>query len=88
MAKSKTNTLYLNARIELIKCYEEKKISAKQLVVKFKCGKTQVYEIIKNKDKINEEWLNNQKTGTFRREIKKAVNKNLNRIVYDWFLNA
>ena len=57
MANRKTNTLSLKSKIDLIKCSEEKKLTPKQLVIQFKCGKTQVYEILKNKDKIKEEWM-------------------------------
>ena len=54
MNELKNNTS-LKLKIDLIKCYEENKVSAKQLVQKFKCGKTHVYEILKNKDKIKSE---------------------------------
>ena len=52
MSKSKSNTLFLNEKLNLIKCYEEEKRDPKKLVLKFKCRKTQIYKVFKNKYKI------------------------------------
>ena len=88
MKNSKNNTLSLNSKIELIKCYEESKVSVKKLVVQFKCGKTQVYEILKNKDKIKDDWLNNGRSNDSKRKLRITGNEEINAIVYDWFLDA
>jgi Mor family transcriptional regulator len=48
--------LSLNEKIKVIE-ESEKGNSAKSLMNTFKCGKTQIYNIIKNNIKIREEWL-------------------------------
>ena len=68
--------------------YEENKVSAKQLVKKFKCGKTQVYKIPKNKDKIKSDWLNNKWSGDSKRKLRKTGNEGINATMYDLFLDA
>ena len=54
---SKHKTLTLEEKIKVIE--EHKKITrpAKELTVLFKVGKTQIYDILKNKIKIKDEWV-------------------------------
>ncbi|CAI6369824.1 unnamed protein product, partial [Macrosiphum euphorbiae] len=49
--------LTLSDKVKLIELKETQKLSTKELITRFKCGKTQVYDAIKNKDKIMDEWL-------------------------------
>lgn len=54
---SKKNTcLSLNDKYQLIEI-SEKGHSVKYLQNIFNCGKTQVYNALKNKNKIKEEWI-------------------------------
>lgn len=87
MANRKTNTLSLKSKIDLIKCSEEQKLSPKQLVLRFKCGKTQVYEILKNKDKIKEEWMRGS-NGDVKRKPKENSNEDINSTLLQWFMDA
>jgi len=48
--------LSLNKKIKVIE-ENEKGNSVKSLMNTFKCGKTQIYNIIKNKIKIRAKWL-------------------------------
>jgi hypothetical protein len=62
------------------------KLTMKQIVGKFKIGKTQVYEILKSKSGIKREWLTGN--GSMKRKLKKTGNKDINKIVWDWFVSA
>jgi hypothetical protein len=44
--------LTLSDKVKLIELKETQKLSTKELIIRFKCGKTQVYDAIKNKEKI------------------------------------
>jgi len=46
---SKKTTLTLSDKVKLIELKQHENLSVKELMVKFKCGKTQVYEAIKNR---------------------------------------
>lgn len=41
------NNMFLKQNVDLIKFYEENKVSANKLMEKFECGKTQVYGVLK-----------------------------------------
>jgi hypothetical protein len=58
----------------------------KQIVDKFKIGKTQVYDILKSKSDIKREWLTGN--GSMKRKLKKTGNEDINEIVWDWFISA
>jgi hypothetical protein len=51
-------------------------------MMQFKCGKTQVYNTLKQKDKIMNEWL--QGNGRMKRRAKVTGNE----VVWEWFKNA
>lgn len=84
----KTNTLSLKGKIDLINTEEKEHLSAKDLCIKFNCGKTQVYQILKDKEKLKEEWLRGERLGDSKRKIRKTGNEAVNSVVYEWFLNA
>lgn len=88
MASKNLNTLNLKTKIDLIKTEQEQKLSVKQLADKYKCGKTQVYKILKNKDDIREKWYRGQCSAKSKRSLKKTGNEEINELVYQWFLNA
>ncbi|KAL4154212.1 hypothetical protein QTP88_002044 [Uroleucon formosanum] len=77
--------LSLNKKIKVIE-ESEKGNSVKSLINTFKCGKTQIDNIIKNKIKIREEWLKGN--GKSKRSLKKTVNNEINKAVWDWFVKA
>ena len=45
-------------------------------------------KILKNKDKIKSEWLNNERSGDSKRKLRKPGNKDINATIYDWFLDS
>ncbi|XP_053555651.1 tigger transposable element-derived protein 4-like [Bombina bombina] len=86
MAPRKCNTLTLAMKVKVIEAYTKYKLSVKQCVEKFKCGKTQIYEAIKNKEKIMEEWLAGN--GEVKRKAKATGNEDLNKLLWEWFVAA
>jgi hypothetical protein len=54
---SKYKTLKLDEKIKVIEEHEKNKRPAKVLTVLFKVGKTQIYDILRNKIKIKDEWV-------------------------------
>ncbi|KAL4141921.1 hypothetical protein QTP88_004468 [Uroleucon formosanum] len=77
--------LSLNEKIKVIEEIE-KGNSIKSSMNTFKYGKTKIYNIIKNKIKIREEWLKGN--GKSKRSLKKTVNDEINKAVWDWFVKA
>lgn len=74
-------------KVKVIEEHEKKKCTPKDLMTKFKVGKTQIYDILKNKDKIMDEWLK----GTNSRVIrvgKITGNEEINETVWEWFVSA
>ena len=54
---SKYKTLKLEEKIKVIEEHEKNKRPTKELTVLFKVGKTQIYDKLKNKMKIKDEWV-------------------------------
>jgi hypothetical protein len=52
MGSKKRVVLDLNAEVKVIEASEKDKLTVKQIVRKFKIGKTQVYDIVKLKSDI------------------------------------
>jgi hypothetical protein len=78
--------LDLNAKVKVIEASEKDKLTMKQIVDKFKIGKTQVYDILKSKSDTKREWLTGN--GSMKRKLKKTGNEDINEIVWDWFVSA
>jgi predicted DNA-binding protein YlxM (UPF0122 family) len=49
--------LSLNEKVKAIEAKEKDKLSVREIMMRFKCGKMQVYNTLKQKDKIMNEWL-------------------------------
>jgi hypothetical protein len=54
--------------------------------MRFKSGKTRVYNTLKQKDKIMNEWL--QGNGRMKRKAKVTSTEEINKVVREWFTNA
>jgi len=66
---SKKTTLTLSDKVKLIELKQHENLPVKEHMVKFKCGKTQVYEAIKNKDKLIEQWVSCKNSGKSKRVV-------------------
>jgi hypothetical protein len=58
-----------NEKVKVIEAKEKDKLSVREIMMWFKCGKTQVYNTLKQKDKIMNGWL--QGTGRMKRRAKR-----------------
>ena len=76
----------LNEKIKVIEASEKNKLSVREIMLRFKCGKTQIYETLKNKDKIRDEWIKGN--GQMKRKAKKTGDEEINEIVMEWFASA
>jgi hypothetical protein len=76
--------LSLNEKV--IEAKEKDKLSVWEVMMWFKCGKTQVCNQLKQKDKIMKEWL--QGKGRMKRKAKVNGNEEINEVVWEWFTNA
>jgi hypothetical protein len=79
-------SLLLNEKVKVIGAKEKDKLLVRKIMMQFKCGKMQVYNAFKQKDKItNESLLGN---GRMKRKAKVTGNEEINEVVWGWFTNA
>jgi hypothetical protein len=78
--------LSLNKKVKVNEAKEKDKLSVQEIMMRLKCGKTQVYKTLKQKDKIMNEWL--QGNGRMKRKAKVTGNEEINEVVWEWFTNA
>jgi hypothetical protein len=74
--------LLLNEKAEAIDAKERGKLSVWEIMMRLMCGKTQIYNTLKQKDKIMNKWL--QGNGRTKRKAKVSGNE----VVWGWFTNA
>ncbi|GBN92834.1 hypothetical protein AVEN_200569-1 [Araneus ventricosus] len=86
MAKHKNNVLDIDTKMEIIKAKEKDNLIAKQIIEKFQIRKYQFYEIFKEKNEITELWLNGN--GSTKRKMRKAVNEEINEMVWEWSVDS
>lgn len=84
---SKHKTLTLEEKIKVIEEHEKNKRPAKELTVLFKVGKPQIYDILKNKIKIKDEWVKGT-AGHVKRITKSTDYNEVNRAMFEWFVSA
>ncbi|GBM73702.1 hypothetical protein AVEN_177750-1 [Araneus ventricosus] len=72
--------------MEIIKAKKKDNLLAKQIIKKFKIGKSQFYEIFKKKNEITELWSSGN--GSIKRKMRQTVNEEINEIVWEWFVDA
>ncbi|CAI6344981.1 unnamed protein product [Macrosiphum euphorbiae] len=80
---SKNKCLTLNEKIKLIESSEKDELTVKQICELFKCGKSQVYNILKQKNEIKEQWMNGN--GRMKRKPKSNANEEINNLTWEWF---
>lgn len=81
---SKKKTLDFVERKEVLKHHREQHLSSRELAIKFNCGKGQIQAIIKKKDVIEASSF-----GPERKRINCHLkHKELDDLVFDWFLKA
>lgn len=85
MAVRKKNVLSLDQKMEVINLKEKENLSVMHITKKFNIGKTQFYEIMKNKEEIKENWLKGN--GEMKRKLRKTGNEEINELIWEWFVN-
>ncbi|KAL4126215.1 hypothetical protein QTP88_010441 [Uroleucon formosanum] len=79
--------LTLSDKVKLIKLKETQNLSTNELITRFKCGKTQVYDAIKNKENIMDEWVNSKNSGKSKR-VKTPSFEQIDEKLYEWFVSV
>lgn len=82
MSNKGRSCLDLEARRNVI-LESDKGLSVRKLAEKFKCGKTQINTIVKNRNEILKEWEENRDRGVKRK--RESVFSEVNVAVYEWF---
>ncbi|XP_041477908.1 uncharacterized protein LOC121425884 [Lytechinus variegatus] len=90
--KLSRNQLPLDMKIEAIRLREEEGLSARSIMEimnmhGFKCGKTQVQNILKRKDEWIDQYAQNVPLSR-KRKLRKTGNEEINHKVYEWFEGA
>lgn len=84
----KRKCLSLSEKVEILKIYDEEKLSARALSERFKekfsAGKTQIAEVIRKKDEILEAWSKNCCDEQKRVKVRKTSSMAVNEAVYAW----
>ncbi|XP_025407826.1 tigger transposable element-derived protein 6-like [Sipha flava] len=76
--------LTLSDKVKLIKLKETQKLSTRNLLLDLK---TQVYDAIKNKEKIMDEWVNSKNSGKSKR-VKTPSFEQIDQKLYEWFVSV
>ena len=86
MASNKKITLDLNTKMKVIEGSEKENLSVNKLLAKYGVSKTQIYNMLKAKADIKEDWL--KSNGPTKRNPRKTGKDELNQYVYEWFVSA
>lgn len=83
----KRKRLTLDDKVNVIRVHEKEKLSTRELATKFDVGKTQVADIIKNKEEILKSWTENS-SSTSKRVFPKTDGLAVDSLTYEWFCRA
>lgn len=83
--KKKGEVLSLKLRVEVIR-ESYSGLSQRALALKFNCSKTQIQNILKDKDRLLREWK--EGGSQFVKRKRKQRNENVNSFVWEWFKEA
>ncbi|XP_066155295.1 tigger transposable element-derived protein 3-like [Euwallacea fornicatus] len=79
--------LSLQQKIKVLEVREQEKLSVRQLAVRFKIGKTQVAEIIKNRENLMKKWYSNTNVDE-KRSFLKSQGLKIDQLCYKWFVES
>jgi len=83
--KKKGEVLSLELRVEVIR-ESSSGLSQRALALKFNCSKTQIQNILKDKDRLLQEWK--EGGSQFAKRKRRQKNENVNNFVWEWFKEA
>lgn len=84
MAPSK-QFLTLQQKVNIIEVYNQEKLSVRKLSERFKIGKTQAAEIIKNRESLMTKWHSNVNIKE-KRSFSTTAGSEIDNICYEWFV--
>lgn len=76
-------------KIAALQAFEQKRATIKQLQLQYGCGKTQIYDLIKHKDRLRREWSQSGMSAvntSQRRRPRSTANDAINRAIHLWYL--
>ncbi|CAI6373801.1 unnamed protein product [Macrosiphum euphorbiae] len=77
--------LTLKNKIDIIKCYDAKKQSVRELATQFKVGKTQIGTILKSRVDLLRKWCNENVNGETKKNFIEGKGFEIDHVCYEWF---
>ncbi|KAK9686060.1 Tc5 transposase DNA-binding domain [Popillia japonica] len=77
-------SLTLNEKVNVVQAIEEEKLSVLQATIKFRRGKTQIYNTLPQKDTVISESM--ASNGKIKRKDNRTGNEEINKEVLEWFV--
>lgn len=84
MSQARKNAMTIAQKMEAISAFEEKRLTVKELQSKYRCGKTQIYDLIKNKEQLKKNWLHSAMSDKCVRLNRSTDFDQVNTLVYQW----
>jgi hypothetical protein len=72
----------LNTKVKVVEACEKDKLSLKEIVTNVNMGKTLVYNILKAKSEVRDQWQNCG-SGSVRQKLRRTENEVLNEITWE-----
>nr|CAI5825522.1 unnamed protein product [Callosobruchus analis] len=77
----------LKQKIEIVEVYNKEKLSVRNLSKRFNIGKTQVSEIIEQKEILLKKWMSNSNLNE-KGSFLSGEGTKIDKLCYDWFISA
>ena len=81
LPSKKIHLLTVNEKVEILELHKNGKVSVKELVKRFQCGKTQIHDALKNKVQIVNDWVAGK--GAKKRKGRLTSNEDINEAVWE-----
>ncbi|GBM41458.1 hypothetical protein AVEN_130927-1 [Araneus ventricosus] len=85
---SKRKRLTLKENIDVPEVSGKEKLSVRCLAERFKVGKTQISELLKDKDEIRKMWMVNSNENSKNLKFRKTETSEIDEVVIKWFRSA
>ncbi|GBM84948.1 Tigger transposable element-derived protein 4 [Araneus ventricosus] len=85
---SKKKRLNLKEKIDVLKVIEKEKLSVRRLAERFHVGKTQISELLKDKEGIRKMWVLNSNENLKNLKFRKIETSEIDEVLMKWFRSA
>ncbi|GBN21517.1 hypothetical protein AVEN_154369-1 [Araneus ventricosus] len=85
---SKRNRLNLKEKIDVLKVIEKEKLSVRRLAERFYVGKTQISELLKDKEGIRKIWVLNSNENLKNLKFHKIETREIDEVLMKWIRSA